>query len=187
MPLRSIKLFAFLLLLSAPFVSIAQDTAKDSGDEKQAAQEDKDKFEIKRSSKSARAKGKITFDDLKFKIEKDAPFKDEMITKDIKELDGKNVTISGWILPATLFKESGIEWFILVRDNQECCFGPGSALFDSVVIEMQDGNTTDYVTRSVSVTGKLKVDTKKYEYPGRKGPRGATHRAVFRIEGQSVK
>ena len=145
------------------------------------------KVEIKRSSKAARAKGEITFDDLTFQIEKDAPFADKMITDDIKELDNKTVKLRGYILPTTLFSDTNIKQFVLVRDNQECCFGPGAALYDCVMIEMVPGKTTDFVTRPVTVEGKMKIDTKRYKYPGGKGPRGASHMAVFRIEGQKVK
>ncbi|QDT08094.1 hypothetical protein K239x_00230 [Planctomycetes bacterium K23_9] len=141
---------------------------------------------IKKSSAAARAKGEITFDDLQFKIKKDAKFTDEMLDDDVKSLDGINVRLTGFILPTTLFKETGIDQFVLVRDNQECCFGPGAALFDCVIVEMQGDNTTDFVTRPVTVHGKLKIDTKKYKYPGGKGPRGTTHFAIFRIEGQKV-
>ena len=153
----------------------------------QALDKEPAKVEIKRSSASARAKGEITFDDLKFEIEKDAPFDDKLVSKDIKELENKVVKLSGYILPTTLFKETDISQFVLVRDNQECCFGPGAALYDCVIVEMLPGKTTDFVTRPVTVQGKLKIDTKKYKYPGGKGPRGASHMAIFMIEGQSVK
>ena len=39
---------------------------------RKATSKQSDKVEIKRSSKAARAKGEINFDDLKFEIEKDA-------------------------------------------------------------------------------------------------------------------
>ena len=142
---------------------------------------------IKKSSAAARAKGEITFDDLKFEIKKDAPFEDVMLDKDVKSLEGLNVKLSGYILPSTLFKETDIDRFVLVRDNRECCFGPGAALFDCVIVEMKPGKTTDFVTRPVTVQGKLEIDTKTYKYPNGKGPRGASHMAIFRIEGEQVK
>ena len=147
----------------------------------------KTKVEIKKSSAAARAKGDITFDDLQFPIEKDAAFEKSMLDQDVKELDGKHVKLRGYILPSTLFKETDIDQFVLVRDNQECCFGPGAALFDCVIVEMIPGRTTDFVTRPVTVEGKLTIDTEKYKYPGGKGPRGASHFAIFKIDGRSVK
>jgi len=141
----------------------------------------------KSSSDAAKAKGEINFDDLKFDIEKDAPFKDGMLTESIERLDERKVKLRGYILPTTVFKNQGIENFVLVRDNQECCFGPGAALFDCVVVNMVPPNTTDFTVRPVTVEGKFKIDTKTFRYPGGKGPRGATHQAIFRIEGTSVK
>lgn len=145
------------------------------------------KIKPRRSSAASRAKGEINFDDLVFDIEKDAPFKPEMITKDIKELVNKKVKLRGYILPSTLFRETNIDRFVLVRDNQECCFGPGAALFDCVIVEMVPGKTTDFVTRPVTVTGKFEIDTKTYKYPGGTSPSGASHMAIFRIKGEAVK
>jgi hypothetical protein len=145
------------------------------------------KVEVRKSSKAALAKGDINFDDLQFEIEKDAPFDAKMLTNDVKQLGGKKVKLRGYILPATLFKETNIEEFVLVRDNQECCFGPGAALFDCVMIKMKPGKTTNFVTRPVTVEGDFKIDTKSYKYPGGKGPKGQSHLAIFQIDGISVK
>lgn len=145
------------------------------------------KVEVRKSSDSARAKGDINFDDLSFEIEKDAKFDSALLTDDIKKLDGVKVKLRGYILPSTLFKETNIDQFVLVRDNQECCFGPGAALFDCVIVEMVPGKTTDFVTRPVTVEGKFKIDTEKYKYPNGNGPRGASHFAIFKIDGVNVK
>ena len=143
--------------------------------------------ESRKSSEAARAKGEINFDDLKFDIEKDQAFARDMLTEEILSLQNTKVKLRGYILPATLFRETGIKQFVLVRDNQECCFGPGAALFDAVMIEMVPGKTTDFVTRPVTVEGKFQIDTESYKYPGGKGPRGATHLAIFKIAGENVK
>ena len=95
-----------------------------------------------------------------------------------------------WLLCPAEDDQAGnypISQFVLVRDNQECCFGPGAALFDCVIIEMVPGKTTDFVTRPVTVEGKFKIDTKSYKYPGGVGPKGASHFAIFKIAGTSVK
>ena len=145
------------------------------------------RVEVRKSSNASRAKGDINFDDLSFKIEKDAKFKPDLLTDEIKKLDGVKVKLRGYILPSTLFKETNIDQFVLVRDNQECCFGPGAALFDCVIVEMVPGKTTDFVTRPVTVEGKFKIDTEKYKYPNGVGPRGASHFAIFKIDGVNVK
>ncbi len=150
------------------------------------AQDQRKKVEERKSSQSSLAKGEINFDDLKFEINKDAAFDDKLLTNELKELVGKKVKLRGYILPSTLFKETNIEEFVLVRDNQECCFGPGAALFDCVIVKMMPGKTTDFVTRPVTVEGQFKIDTKSYKYPGGKGPKGASHFAIFQIDGISV-
>ena len=152
-----------------------------------AKPEGKDKVVVRKSSDSSRSKGEINFDDLQFEIEKDAPFKAELLTDDVKKLNGLKVKLRGYILPSTLFKETNIEEFVLVRDNQECCFGPGAALFDCVIVKMAEGKTTDFVTRPVTVEGKFKIDTETYKYPNGVGPRGASHFAIFQIDGLTVK
>jgi hypothetical protein len=157
------------------------------GEEEKTAVSPRPKVEVRKSSNSSRAKGDINFDDLAFDIEKDAKFKPGLLTDEIKKLDGVKVKLRGYILPSTLFKETNIDQFVLVRDNQECCFGPGAALFDCVIVEMVPGKTTDFVTRPVTVEGKFKIDTEKYKYPNGIGPRGASHFAIFKIDGVNVK
>jgi hypothetical protein len=153
----------------------------------QGGADDRPVVEERKSSAAALAKGEINFDDLKFEIDKDQSFKREMLNKEVVQLNGRKVKIRGYILPSTLFKETDIDQFVLVRDNQECCFGPGAALFDCVIIEMVPGKTTDFVTRPVTVEGKFKIDVEKYKYPPGGGPKGASHFAVFKIDGISVK
>ncbi len=169
-----------------PAASSAALTAAASDSATSSPAELRPKAVERKSSDTARAKGEINFDDLKFDLAKDAPFQDEMLSDEIRQLDGKKVKLRGYILPATLFSETNISQFVLVRDNQECCFGPGAALFDCVMVQMVGGNTTDFVTRPVTVEGKFVIDTESYRYPKGYSPTGATHMAVFRIEGEAV-
>jgi len=99
----------------------------------------------------------LTFDDVKFEMEKNDDFKRSMITPEIESLNNQKIRISGFILPASVFRQQGIKQFVLVRDNQECCFGPGAALFDSIVIDMEPGKTTDFQIRPISVEGKFSI------------------------------
>lgn len=129
---------------------------------------------------TALAKGEISFDDLVFDIEKGGKYEPSMLTDKIRELNGKKVKLRGFILPSTLYRETNIDEFVLVRDNQECCFGPGAALYDCVVVNLVKGVTTDYTTRAVTVSGTFKL--KEYKYPDDTG-----HFAVFNLEGTEVK
>ncbi len=142
--------------------------------EKQLAEE-------RKARDAARKRGEITFDDLKFDIEKGGEFKKEMITKEIEELNTKTVKLRGFILPTSVFQQSGIKQFVLVRDNQECCFGPGAALYDCVIVEMQPGKTATFSTRVVAVKGKLEVDSQSFQYPD------GGHYAIYKMTAEEVK
>jgi len=63
----------------------------------------------------------LTFDDLKFDMEKTEAFDRKMLSSKINGYHGGKVKIRGYIRPN--FKQSGITKFIFVRDNKECCFG----------------------------------------------------------------
>ena len=137
--------------------------------------------EERKKREAARKQGDITFDDLKFDIEKDGAFLPEMITPDIKELSKRTLKLRGFILPTSVFQQSGIKQFVLVRDNQECCFGPGAALYDCVIVEMAPGKTATFATRVVTVKGKFEIDPDSFQYPD------GGHFAVFKMTAEEVK
>jgi hypothetical protein len=137
--------------------------------------------EERKAREAARKRGEITFDDLKFNIEKGGKFENEMITPEIKELDKKVVKLRGFILPTSVFQQSGIKQFVLVRDNQECCFGPGAALYDCVIIEMAPGKTATFSTRVVSVKGKIEIDSESFQYPD------GGHYAIYKMTAEEVR
>ena len=118
--------------------------------------------EARPSRQTARAKGDITFDDLKFEIEKGGKFEESMLTDGIKALNKKSVRLRGYMLPNSVYKSSGIEQFVLVRDNMECCFGPGAAIYDCVLINMEKGKTTDFTTKPIAVRGKFEIEEFKF-------------------------
>ena len=118
----------------------------------------------------------ITFDDIKLDLAKGAPFRREVLTERVTGLDGRRVRIRGYILPS--FQQSGLTQFVLVRDNQECCFGPGAALHDCIVVRMQPGRTADFSIRPVAVAGTFRVAELR-------GPDG-NHLAIYALEGENV-
>ena len=119
----------------------------------------------------------ISFDDIKFDIAKDAPFKRDLLPKKIESLEGQLVRLRGYMLPS--FQQSGIKKFVLVRDNMECCFGPGAAIYDCVIIEMQGSASASFSVRPMAVEGIFSVS----EF---KGPDG-NHLAIYHIDGRSAK
>ena len=119
----------------------------------------------------------ITFDDIKLGLEKGAPFTRDVLTPRVHELAGTRVRIRGYILPS--FQQRGLAQFVLVRDNQECCFGPGAALHDCIVVRMEPGKTADFSIRPVAVTGGFRVEELR-------GPDGS-HLAIYALDGESVR
>lgn len=134
---------------------------------------------VSADSVRADAPADINFNDIKFDIEKDGDFERSMLTGAIEKLDGKEIKIRGYILPASVFQQRGIKQFVLVRDNMECCFGPGAALYDCIMVEMSGSNTANFTTRPVAVEGRFSI--KEYKYPNGK------HYAIYHLEGEKVK
>lgn len=119
----------------------------------------------------------IMFDDIKFDIQPDEPFERSMLTEKIENLSGKPVRIRGFILPS--FQQTGLTQFVLVRDNLSCCFGPGAALYDCIVVEMKPGTSTDFNLYPVAVEGTFKVQ----EF---NDPDGNTM-AIYHLDGDAVR
>lgn len=118
----------------------------------------------------------ITFDDLKLPLEKGDPYTAAILPAAVAALQGQRVRIRGYILPS--FQQKGITQFVLVRDNMECCFGPGALLHDCVVVRMRPGRSTDFSIRPVAVAGAFRIAELK-------GPDGK-HLAVYAIDGDAV-
>jgi hypothetical protein len=134
-------------------------------------------------AKAALPARNISFDTIKFPMEKQELFKPSMITPQIKALDGRRVKIRGFMLPS--FINQGLERFILVRDNQECCFGPGAALFDAIHVDLADGVTAEYSYPPIAVEGVFHIDP--VENPRyREGPLENSHIYVFRMDDARV-
>jgi hypothetical protein len=117
-----------------------------------------------------------SFDDIKFEMEIDAPFKRSLLTPKIEDLFGQRIKIRGYMYPT--LKRRGLTGFVLVRDNQECCFGPGAALFDCIRVQMHPDKTAEYSIRPIAVEGVLKFE----EFADMDG----TTRAIYLLEQGTV-
>ncbi len=128
-----------------------------------------------------RAGGKLdlTFDDLEFEIDRDADFDRSMLGEEIEAMQGKSIVLRGFILDASVFQQKGIKQFVLVRDNQECCFGPGAYIFHNAQVELVEGKSTEFSIRPVEVEGTL--DIRPFLGPG-----GKCY-SVYHITANSVK
>lgn len=134
------------------------------------------------SSASARSgpparRADISFDDIKFEMLKTEPFRRQMLTDKINALDGSPIRIRGYILPS--FQQTGLTQFVLVRDNLSCCFGPGAALYDCIVVDMQPGKSTDFSISPVTVEGTFSV--RELLDPDGKAL------AIYHLDGESVR
>lgn len=149
-------------------------------------QEDTD--EVKRDAVKSSGNGSVkpapptaaikdySFDDLKFEMEKTDPFERSMLTPKIEALAGQPIRIRGYILPS--FQQTGLTQFVLVRDNMECCFGPGAALYDCILVEMDEGKSADFSIRPVAVEGIFSIDEMI-------GPDGK-HLAIYHLQAGKV-
>jgi hypothetical protein len=166
-------------MLVCMLAAVAPALAQDAPRERTVSRE-RPIVEERVSRQTAKSKGEVTFDDIKFDIEKGGKFKRSMITESIEALNKKTIQIRGYILPASVFRQSGIEEFVLVRDNMECCFGPGAALYDCIIVQMEKGKTAEFSTRPVAVKGKFEIQEFIY-------PNGNEHYAIYKLTATEVK
>jgi hypothetical protein len=86
---------------------------------------------------------------------------DHLIPADIAALDGKKVFIKGYIRPDSTNNglRQNIKRFLLVRDNNQCCFGDMSTVkfFDQVAVEMADKRTIDFSFGLQRIGGTLRI------------------------------
>ncbi len=100
---------------------------------------------------------RISFDEMKpDAIEERANI---IIPADIARLDGKHVFIKGYIRPGSAPVRTGIDRFLLVRDNQQCCFGDLSqvAFHDQMSVEMLGSLRVDDSSNILSLGGTLEI------------------------------
>jgi len=120
----------------------------------------------------------VTFDDVKLEMKKGDSFESSLLSEKVKQLDGKRIRIRGYILPS--FQQTGIKQFVLVRDNMECCFGPGALLHDCILVEMIAPAEATFTVRPVSVEGTFSIREVK-------DPTNGKHLAIYHLDGKRVK
>jgi hypothetical protein len=121
----------------------------------------------------------VTFDDVAFEMEKTEPFHRSLLTEAIEKMNGQTIRIRGFILPTPI--QNGITEFVLVRDNMECCFGLGAALYDCILVNMESGKSTSFSIRPVTVEGRFRIE----EFPPSSGREG-NPLAIYQMQARSV-
>jgi len=116
----------------------------------------------------------LTFDDLEINMKESQKFEKSMLTPNVRKLNGKRVRISGVIHAGSIFKQSGIRQFVMLK-NAECPFGPGATAHHNMRVTIAEG--IDFTTRPVTIEGTLKVDPFN-------GPDGTTW-ALYTLTGEA--
>ena len=90
------------------------------------------------------AKKKFIFEDGETKIH-----------PDVEKLNGEKIFLKGYMYP--MQQKTGLTAFVLVKDNQQCCFGGQPAVTDMIEIHMQEGRTAKDFRGLTSVAGVFRV------------------------------
>jgi hypothetical protein len=117
-----------------------------------------------------------SFDDVKLPMEKTDAWHESRLTDRVKALFGKKIRIRGYMFPTS--RQQGLKRFVLVRDNLECCFGPGAALFDCILVSMNGDATAEYSIYPVTVEGEFRLEV----LPGADG----RPLAIYQMTGDAV-
>jgi hypothetical protein len=90
-----------------------------------------------------------------------------IVPPDVSSLEGKNVFIKGYIRPDSITVPRGIDQFLLVRDNNECCFGDMSKIkyYDQILVKMTGDRRVDFSRGVFGIGGVLHIEP-QYAMPG---------------------
>jgi hypothetical protein len=91
----------------------------------------------------------------------------QVVPPDVTSLEGKNVFIKGYIRPDSVTVPRGIDQFLLVRDNNQCCFGDMSKIkyYDQVLVKMTGDHRLDFSRGVFCIGGVLHIEP-QYAMPG---------------------
>jgi hypothetical protein len=104
---------------------------------------------------------RLTYDDL----QPDERVPGQVVPATIHDQDGKRVFIKGYVLAGT--RREGIQTFILVRDQGDCCFGGNPKLTDRILVQLKPGRVFSYTDRRQKIIGEFHVRAgKAVDVPG---------------------
>lgn len=106
-------------------------------------------------TEGANAAVAITFDDLLLGLKPDTVFNYTQLTDRARELDGKVVTIRGF-MEGGLTQSEDIREFILLR-QEGCLYGPGAVADHVVAVRMQGDARARYKMTPTTVTGTFRI------------------------------
>jgi hypothetical protein len=90
-----------------------------------------------------------------------------IVPTEVSSLEGKNVFIKGYIRPDSVTVPRGIDEFLLVRDNNQCCFGDMSKIkyYEQIMVKMTGDHRVDFSRGVFAIGGKLHIEP-RYALPG---------------------
>lgn len=83
-----------------------------------------------------------------------------LVPPEVQQLAGKRIFIKGYIRPGSAPVRTGIDRFLLVRDNNQCCFGDLSKVryFDQMAIQIISSHRVDDTLQILRMGGTLEVN-----------------------------
>jgi hypothetical protein len=99
---------------------------------------------------------KITFDDLNLQMLPNIVFRPFMVNERVKELEGKRVSISGYMHGGAA-GSSGIKKFVLLK-NTECKFGKDGQADHLAMVYLKNGSSAEYTRSDIKVEGTLRIE-----------------------------
>ncbi len=94
-----------------------------------------------------------------------------VVPPDVAALEGKKIFIKGYIRPDSITVPRGIDRFLLVRDNNTCCFGDLSKIkyHDQILVAMVGDRRVDYSQGVIRIGGVLHIEP-QFAFPGAPRP-----------------
>jgi len=99
---------------------------------------------------------KITFDDLNLQMLPNIVFRPFMVNDRVRELEGKRVSISGFMHGGAA-GTSGIKRFVLLK-NTECKFGKDGQADHLAMVYLKNGSSAEYTRSDIRVEGTLRIE-----------------------------
>jgi hypothetical protein len=87
--------------------------------------------------------------------------KQRRLHPEVARLVGQKIFLKGFMWLSQ--RQEGLETFVLLKDNGECCFGGKPQPFDMMRVDLQNDATVDGHTGMVSVAGVLRADVRAGE------------------------
>jgi hypothetical protein len=83
-----------------------------------------------------------------------------LVPPEVQALAGKRVFIKGFIRPGSAPVRTGIDRFLLVRDNNQCCFGDLSKVkyFDQMAVQITSSHRVEDTLRILRMGGILEIN-----------------------------